>query len=142
MAHDPKNNWEDFLRERATADGLNELNDRGKQAILDLLRSGVPLDVFRELFANKLEEDYFFPPSPHQKRKRKRQLQARIFEGDIGTIMSTEHCSRAKAREKLAERSRITTETLEKRLKRAKRERKPGEDNIDNLYGPYPRKNS
>jgi hypothetical protein len=112
-------------------EALKEFNDDAKRAILELLRSKVPLNaVFRELFADELEKYFYFPPSPHQKRKEERQLHARILETHIGMTMRSEGCSRPKALEKVAEwwfmdeptSPSDPVEALKQRLKRAKRE--------------------
>jgi hypothetical protein len=143
MARKPKSDW-DFIRERVTLEALKRFNDDAKRAILDLLRSNVPLSAaFRELFADELEKYFLFPPSPHQRRKEKRQLQASILESHIERTMDSERCSRSEAMKRVAElfasewftsdgladmRLKSTSnsdavEALKQRLKRAKRQR-------------------
>jgi len=147
MARKAKNDW-GFLLERAP-EALEELNGDARRAIIDLFRSDVPLGrMFRDWLAFALE-GYFFPRSPHQKRKTKRRFEASVIELQIATIQRLEGCSKPEAREKVAallvkennglgirrlavkkKDNGAPVEALERRLRRARRERGHGDKNF------------
>jgi hypothetical protein len=139
MAHEPGSDFQ-FLRERIGEDWVAESNDDAKRAIVDLLRSDIPLSTAaRDWIAWSVEKS-FFPLSPPQKKKLYQAIRAGLAEMKIREIRKAEGCTRAKAIEKVAAlllkkndplELRLTERkkgkgdpagALERRLKRAKRE--------------------
>jgi hypothetical protein len=128
---------ETFIRERikqaaqAKTKGLwMEVLNR---ILIDLVRSDVPLDPgVRSALATRMEW-YFFPLPPDQWRRKVRQDTASLLQDAIKCIAAGGDISTAQAKEELVTRwSGLagSVEALEKRLQRAKRERKKADKKL------------
>jgi hypothetical protein len=139
MTHEPGSDFQ-FLRERIGEDWVAETNDDAKRAIVDLLRSDIPLSTATRDWVAYMVEKFFFPLSPHQKGKLYREIGEDLAEMRVRELTKLMG-SRTKAIEKvaalllekndplelkLAERKKGKGDpagALERRLKRAKRRR-------------------
>jgi hypothetical protein len=148
MAAKPQTDW-GFLLDRVTPEALFEDHtDDVRRALIDLLRSDVPLRRgFRDWLAC-IAEPYFFPRSKPQKRRTKRQFQASLIRWKTETIRRSEGCSKTEAENKVAallvkknnplgftlavkkKSNGAAVEALQQRLKRARRESRKRDKNF------------
>jgi hypothetical protein len=114
-----------FIMQRMNGVPYSRFDDEAKRAMVDFMRSDIPLSVEdRKLFAGDLE-NYYFPPSPHQKRARRRQAKARFLKSLIKHVAAANKDSKipkpvAKAEKFFATQLGLTVGTMKKRIQRAK----------------------
>jgi hypothetical protein len=119
--------WWAFIIERwKQADKIPGFDDDFKRALIDLVRSETPLDPnkIRQWLADELENRYF-PLPPGKERKRGRQFKDAAYRFAIERYAKAKGVSKTQAKADLfAIMGLDSVEALEKRLTRAKQERK------------------
>ncbi len=98
-----------------------------KRAVIDLLRSNIPLrEHTRRLLAGDLEKAWF--ESPRESARKHRQFLASVYEQLIAWSVEGAGITKQQAKEQLVKDLGLPSiEALEQHLKRAKRERRKGD---------------
>jgi hypothetical protein len=120
--------WE-FLNKQIEHVQPDEFNDKWGKAIIDLLRSDIPLDDgIRDLIATDLY--YYYFPNPVRDRRNKRQDQLDSFIAQKQLLVERMGETPTKAVELIAKRWKLSVDALRQRIKRASRERKKLQNKI------------
>jgi hypothetical protein len=114
--------WE-FLNKQIEQVRPDEINNKWRKAIIDLLRSDIPLDGgIRGLIATDLSRYYF--PNLARDRRNMRQTQLDSFIAQKQFLVEHSGKTPTKAAELIAKHWKLNVEALRQRIKRASRERK------------------
>jgi hypothetical protein len=106
-----------FLFKRLNGVPTREIDQAWKWAVIDLVASDVPLDRHhRRLLAGELERLYF-PPSPAQERRTKRQIEAIAF-ADLKAALHSQGMTASAAEAYIAETFGLSVDALRKRRQR------------------------
>jgi hypothetical protein len=120
--------WE-FLNKQLEQVQPDEFNDKWGKAIIDLLRSDIPLDDgIRGLIATDLY--YYYFPNPARDRRNRRQDQLESFIAQKQFLVERTGETPTKAVELIAKRWYLSVDALRQRIKRASRERKKSQNKI------------